>query len=266
MENSTKESLVNKNRIVVKIGTSTLTHSTGMMNIKRTETMIKVLSDLKNSGKEIVVVSSGAIGVGCGKLGLKEKPHDIPTKQAIAAIGQCELMYFYDEQFSKYNHTVAQVLMTKDIITDDLRRENCNNTLTKLLSMGVIPIINENDTVSTEEIEFGDNDTLSAIVATLVNADLLVILSDIDGLYDKNPHKYDDAKLISVVDKVDGDVISLAEGAGSKLGTGGMITKLYAAKIVNDNSIDMVITNGNRPENLYSLFAGEEIGTLFKGE
>ena len=258
--------LSNKQRIVIKIGTSTLTHSTGMLNIRRNEALVKILSDLKNSGKEIILVSSGAIGVGCGKLGLKSKPEDTPTKQALAAIGQCELMYFYDQQFSLYNHTVSQVLLTKDVITDNVRRINCINTLTKLLSLGVIPIINENDTMAVEEIEFGDNDTLSAIVATLVDADLLVILSDIDGLYDSDPNTNADAKLIPVVEKIDDNIKKLASGASSKLGTGGMITKIHAAEIARDAKIDMVIINGKNPQCLYDLFDNKLTGTYFKSD
>ena len=253
-----------KKRIVVKIGTSTLTHSTGMLNIRSTERLIKVLSDLKNSGKEVILVSSGAIGVGCGKLGLASKPKDTPSKQAIAAIGQCELMYFYDRQFANYNHTVAQVLMTKDIVENESRRINCQNTLTKLLNIGVIPVINENDTVAVDELEFGDNDTLSAIVASIVNADLLIILSDIDGLYDKDPHSCEDSKLIETVENIDDTIISLAQGAGSKLGTGGMITKIHAAQIASKSGIDMVIMNGRKPKLMYDLFDGKAVGTLFK--
>lgn len=252
-----------KKRIVVKVGTSTLTHATGMLNIRRTEQLVKVLADLKNCGKEIILVTSGAIGVGCGKLGLTTRPSDTPSKQAIAAIGQCELMYFYDKQFSLYNHTVAQVLMTKDILTNETRRMNCENTLSKLLGIGVVPIINENDTVSVEEIEFGDNDTLSAVVAGLVDADLLIILSDIDGLYDKDPHKSDDAKLINKVDNIDDNIISLAKGAGSERGTGGMITKIHAAQIAKEHGIDMVIMNGKSPDKLYDLFEDKAVGTLF---
>ncbi len=252
-----------RKRIVVKVGTSTLTYSTGMLNIRRIELLVKILSDLKNCGKEIILVTSGAIGVGCGKLGLKTRPTDTPTKQAIAAIGQCELMYFYDKQFSFYNHTVAQVLMTKDIIEDRVRRINCENTLSKLLNIGVIPVINENDTVSVEEIEFGDNDTLSAIVADLVDADLLVILSDIDGLYDKDPHKNTNAKLISKVEKIDESIISLAEDSSSEHGTGGMITKIHAAQIANENGIDMVIMNGKDPNVFYDLFENKPVGTIF---
>jgi len=255
--------LSERKRIVVKVGTSTLTHSTGMLNIRRVELLVKVLSDLKNCGKEIILVTSGAIGVGCGKLGLKTRPTDTPTKQAIAAIGQCELMYFYDKLFGFYNHTVAQVLMTKDIIEDEVRKTNCENTFSKLLSIGVIPIINENDTVAVEELEFGDNDTLSAIVADLVNADLLILLSDIDGLYDKDPNKNANAKLISKVEKIDDSIISLAEGAGSELGTGGMITKIHAAQIANNSQIDMVIMNGKDPNLFYDLFENKPVGTIF---
>ena len=258
------EKISERQRIVVKVCTSTLTHSTGMLNIRRTEMLVKVLSDLKNCGKEIILVTSGAIGVGCGKLGLKTRPSDTPSKQAIAAIGQCELMYFYDKQFSLYNHTVAQVLMTKDIVLDPIRKNNVENTFSKLLSIGVIPIINENDTVSVEEIEFGDNDTLSAVVAKLVDADLLVILSDIDGLYDKDPNKHPNAKLIDVVEKIDENIISLAEGTNSDQGTGGMITKIHAAQIANNSNIDMVIMNGKNPELFYDLFENKHVGTLFK--
>lgn len=258
--------LSDKKRIVIKVGTSTLTHSTGMLSIRRIELLIKVLSDLKNCGKEIILVTSGAIGVGCGKLGLKSRPTDTPTKQAIAAIGQCELMYLYDKQFSLYNHVVAQVLLTKDVIDNDERKLNCVNTLSKLLSIGALPIINENDTVAVEEIEFGDNDTLSAIVADIVKADLLVILSDIDGLYDKDPHKNSNAKLIRVVDKIDENIISLAEGAGSEHGTGGMITKIHAAQIANAAGIDMIIMNGQDPNIFYDLFENKPVGTIFLAE
>ena len=257
------DKLSTKQRIVVKVGTSTLTHSTGMLNIRRVEHLVKVLSDIKNCGKEIILVSSGAIGVGCGKLGLKERPSDTPSKQAIAAIGQCELMYFYDKQFSEYNHTVAQVLMTKDIVEDEVRKKNAENTFSKLLSMGAVPIINENDTVSVEEIEFGDNDTLSAVVAKLVGADMLIILSDIDGLYDKDPHKNSDAKIIDVVEEIDDSIISLAGGSKSLHGTGGMITKIHAAQISCEAGIDMIILNGDNPNNLYDLLEDKKIGTRF---
>ena len=258
--------LSDKKRIVIKIGTSSLTHASGMLNIRRMEEFVKVLADLKNSGKEIVLVSSGAIGIGMGKLAMSEKPKDTPTKQAVAAVGQCELMYFYDEQFSKYNHTVAQVLLTKDGVVPEDRRKNVINTLTRLLEMNSIPIINENDTVSVEEIEFGDNDTLSAIVADLVSADLLIILTDIDGLYDSNPRKNPDAKLIPEVHGVDDRIISVAGGIGSKLGTGGMITKIHAAQIAEKSGFDMVIANGSDPDILYDLFEDKQVGTVFYAE
>ncbi|MEG0614267.1 MAG: glutamate 5-kinase [Oscillospiraceae bacterium] len=255
-----------KKRIVIKVGSSTLTHATGMINIRRIEQLVKVIADLKNNGKEIVFVSSGAQAVGMGKLALKEKPQDMPTKQAIAAIGQCELMYLYDKQFSMYNHVVAQVLLTKDGIIEKERRQNVINTLSRLVDIGTIPIINENDTVSVEEIEFGDNDTLSAIVGELVGADLLIILSDINGLYDDDPHKNPNAKLIPTVEKIDDKIFSLAGSAGSKLGTGGMITKIHAAQIANAAGIDMVIMNGSNPAALYDLFEDKAVGTIFKAK
>lgn len=249
-------------RVVVKVGTSTLTHKTGMLNIRRIENLVKVLSDLKNAGKEIVLVTSGAIGVGVGKLSLSKRPSDIPTKQACAAVGQSELMYVYDKLFSEYNHNAAQVLMTRDIVEIDERRKNVTNTLEKLLELSVIPIVNENDTVSTEEIEFGDNDTLSAIVGELVHADLLIILSDIDGLYDKNPD-LEGAKLIEEVNEISDEILALAGGRGSSLGTGGMITKLHAAEICFQNSIPMIIANGKNPFVIYELLDGAQRGTLF---
>ncbi len=252
------------NRVVVKVGTSTLTHKTGMLNIRRIEALVKVLSDLKNSGKEIVLVTSGAIGVGVGKLSLSERPSDMSTKQACAALGQSELMYIYDKYFSEYNHNAAQILLTRDIIEDTNRKQNVINTFERLLELKVIPIVNENDTVSTEEIEFGDNDTLSAIVSELVGADLLIIMSDIDGLYDKDPKQYSDATLISVVNEIDDNIVSLAGGKGSSLGTGGMITKLHAAQICMKVNIPMYIVNGENPNNIYDLLDNKAVGTLFK--
>lgn len=252
------------NRVVVKVGTSTLTHKTGMLNIRRIENLVKVLSDLKNSGKEIVLVTSGAIGVGVGKLSLTERPNDMPTKQACAALGQSELMYVYDKYFSEYNHNAAQILLTRDIIEDENRKQNVINTFARLLDLKVIPIVNENDTVSIEEIEFGDNDTLSAIVSELVCADLLIILSDIDGLYDKDPKQNKDATLISVVNEIDDTIVSLAGGAGSSLGTGGMVTKLHAARICMNVNIPMYIVNGENPNNIYDLLDSKTVGTLFK--
>ncbi|MBQ1235126.1 MAG: glutamate 5-kinase, partial [Oscillospiraceae bacterium] len=234
---------LHKNRVVIKVGTSTLTYKTGHLNIRRIENLVKVISDLKNSGVEIVLVTSGAIGVGVSKIGLSQKPTDIPTKQAAASIGQCELMYMYDMQFNKYNHVVSQVLLTRYTVEDEKSHTNATNTLNRLLELGVIPIINENDTVSTDEIEFGDNDTLSAIVAGLVQAEKLIILSDIDGLYTANPQKDPDAKLIPLVEEINDYIRSIAGGAGSALGTGGMTTKIHAAERMMKNGGDMHIIN-----------------------
>lgn len=249
-------------RVVIKVGTSTLTHKTGMLNIRRIENLVKVLSDLKNAGKEVVLVTSGAIGVGVGKLSLSERPSDIPTKQACAAVGQSELMYVYDKLFSEYNHNAAQVLMTRDIIETPERRRNVTNTLERLLELSVVPIVNENDTVSTEEIEFGDNDTLSAMVSELIHADLLIILSDIDGLYNMDP-ELPGAELIEEVNEINDEVIALAGGKGSSLGTGGMITKLHAAEICFQNDIPMIIANGKNPHVIYDLLDDIKKGTLF---
>lgn len=250
-------------RIVIKVGTSTLAHEGGRMNIRRIEKLCKVLSDLKNAGNEIVLVSSGAIGMGVGKLSLGKKPTDIPTKQAAAAVGQCELMYTYDKLFTEYNHTVAQILLTKSDIDNENRKSNFHNTMSRLLELGVLPIINENDTVSTEEIVIGDNDTLSAIVAVECSADLLVLLSDIDGLYTADPHKDKDARLIEDVPEITQEILALAGGAGSNLGTGGMATKLSAARIATDAGTDMIIANGENPEILYNIVDGIPFGTKF---
>ena len=238
-------------RIVIKIGTSTITHPPGRLNIRQMEALCKVLSDLKNAGNEVILVSSGAIGMGVGKLRLGKKPVDVPTKQASAAVGQCELMYTYDKLFSEYRHTVAQILLTADDIADPARHENFQNTIQRLLELDAIPIINENDTVSVAEFGIGDNDTLSAIVATSVRADLLVLLSDIDGLYTADPHKNPDAQRIDVV---------------PELGTGGMKTKLSAAQIVTKAGTDMIIANGADVEQLYALLDGRAIGTRFTGK
>ena len=250
-------------RIVIKVGTSTLAHSGGRMNIRRIEKLCKVLSDLKNAGNEVVLVSSGAIGMGVGKLSLGEKPSDIPTKQAAAAVGQCELMYTYDKLFTEYNHTVAQVLLVKSDIDNEHRRHNFHNTMSLLLVLGALPVINENDTVSTEEIVIGDNDTLSAIVAVETGADLLVLLSDIDGLYTSDPHKDANAKLIETVHEITSDILALAGGAGSNLGTGGMETKLRAAQIATEAGTDMIIANGENPDILYNIVDGIPFGTRF---
>ena len=250
-------------RVVIKIGTSTLAHANGRLNIRRVEELCKVISDLKNSGCEMILVSSGAIGMGVGKLSLKEKPRDIPTKQAAAAVGQCELMYTYDRLFQKYHHTVAQILLTGSDFKHDDRYHNFQNTLGRLLELEVLPIINENDTIATEEIKVGDNDTLSAMVAASVGADCLVLLSDIDGLYTADPHKYADAKLIHNVDELTPEIMALAGDAGSALGTGGMKTKLHAAELCRDAGCEMVILNGAEPNLLYDLFEGKQVGTRF---
>lgn len=250
-------------RIVIKIGTSTLTHSTGHLNIRRVEELCKVISDIKNAGNQVIVVSSGAIGMGVGKLGLLERPKDIPTKQAAAAVGQCELMYIYDKLFSEYNHTVAQLLITGEDVENDVRHTNFSNTLARLMELGSIPIINENDTVATKEIVIGDNDTLAAIVAQSVKADKLVLLSDIDGLYTADPHLDPNAKLIPKIGKIDDSVLALAGVSNSNLGTGGMVTKLEAAKICLSCGCDMIITNGDDPNNLYAIMDGKSVGTTF---
>ncbi len=250
-------------RMVVKIGTSTLTHATGNMNIRRVEQLCRVLADLKNAGHEVILVSSGAIGMGVGKLGLRERPSDMPTKQAAAAVGQCELMYVYDKLFSEYNHTVAQILLTGDDLNHTDRHENFRNTMSRLLELGVLPIINENDTVATTEIAVGDNDTLGAIVAVSIGADLLVLLSDIDGLYTADPHTDPNAKLIETVEDITPDVLALAGGCGSALGTGGMKTKLRAASMCCEAGCDMIIANGADPDLLYRLIDGESVGTKF---
>ena len=251
-------------RIVVKVGTSTLAHPTGRLNIQRMEKLCKVLSDLKNMGHEIILVSSGAISMGFGKLNLSERPKDVPTKQASAAVGQCELMYIYDKLFTEYNHTVAQLLITApDIEEGGVRKQNFHNTLARLLELGALPVINENDTISTEEFGIGDNDTLSAIVAVTIQADLLILLSDIDGLFDGDPRKNPDAKLIDTVEKIDEHIISLGGGSGSNLGTGGMATKLRAAQMATAAGCEMVIANGQSPEVLYDVAAGKRVGTRF---
>ena len=250
-------------RVVVKVGTSTLAHHTGLLNIRRVEELCRVLSDLKNAGHEIILVSSGAIGMGVGKLSLKTRPSDMPTKQAAAAVGQCELMYTYDKLFSEYRHNVAQILLTASDIEQEERRENFHNTLMRLLELHALPIINENDTVATEEIAIGDNDTLSAVVAASIQADLLVLLSDIDGLYDEDPHHCPDARVISLVDEITPQILALGGDSGSSLGTGGMATKLHAAQIATRAGVDMVIANGKKPELLYNILEGESIGTKF---
>lgn len=253
-------------RIVVKVGTSTLTYSTGKTNIRRMHKLVSVLSDIVNSGIEVALVTSGAIGVGVGKLGLKEKPADTAGKQAAATIGQCELMFMYDKLFGEYGHTVGQLLITKSDVDNDERRNNLVNTFNKLFDFGAIPVINENDSVAVEEIVYGDNDSLSAIVAKLINADALIILTDIDGLYDANPNENEDAKLIPVVSVIDEDLYAIAGGRGSTLGTGGMVTKLHAAEIAMGAGIDTIVMNGENPTDIYKALDGKQIGTFFKGK
>ncbi len=251
-------------RIAIKIGTSTLTYPNGCLNIRSTENLCKIFCDIKNSGNEVIVVSSGAVAMGVGKLALKERPKDMPTKQAAAAVGQCELMYTYDKMFSEYNQTVAQILITGDDLTHEDRYINFTNTVNRLLEFGVIPIINENDTVVTDEIKVGDNDTLSAYVARSAGADMLVIMSDINGLYTANPQLDSSATLIECVEELTPEIMALGGGAGSALGTGGMKTKLDAAKICTEAGCEMVIMNGKKPELLYELIDGRNVGTRFK--
>ena len=255
-----------KKRIVIKLGTSTLTHRTGRLNIRRMESLVKIFSDVQNSGREIILVSSGAVGLGMSKLGLVEKPKDTPMKQACAAVGQCELMYMYDKLFGEYGHTVGQLLITKSDVDSEERRKNLVNTFEKLFDYGAVPIVNENDSVAVDEIVYGDNDSLSAIVAKLVNADALIILTDIDGLYDDNPNENEDAKLISQVDEITDELIAVAGGHGSRFSTGGMVTKLHAAQIAMDAGIDAIVMNGAAPESIYKALDGKQIGTFFTGK
>ena len=251
-------------RIVIKVGTSTLTHPSGHINIRLMEKLVKVLADIKNTDRELVLVSSGAIGVGMGKLGLRERPKTIPGKQAAAAVGQCELMYLYDKYFSEYNHTVGQVLLTRYSLDDAESRENVRNTFEALFGMGAIPVVNENDTVATDEIRVGDNDTLSAIVTQIIDADALVILSDIDGLYTAAPAR-DAAVLVPEVREITDALMETASGAGSSRGTGGMLTKLSAGRIATSAGADMYILNGKNPDILYDLLEGGAVGTHFAG-
>ncbi len=253
----------NAKRIVVKVGTSTLTYETGKINIRRMVKLCSVLADLYNSGKEVVLVTSGAIGVGVGKLGLKERPKDVPGRQAAATVGQCELMFMYDKFFGENGVKTGQLLITKSDIEDSKRRENLENTFEKLFEYGAVPIINENDSVATEEIVYGDNDSLSAIVARLIKADALIILSDIDGLFDENPNENPDARLIPVVREINDEIKALCGGAGTSRGTGGMITKINAAEIANEAGIPTVVMNGTTPQDIYKLIDGHSVGTLF---
>lgn len=253
-----------KKRIVIKVGTSTLTHKTGRLNIRRMEKLVKTLADIQNSGHEIILVSSGAIGLGMSKMGLRERPTDTPMKQACAAVGQCELMYMYDKLFGEYNLNVAQILLTRYIL-ETPRKNNVENTFYKLIEHNIIPVVNENDTVAIDELELavGENDSLAAHVGMFCHADLLVIMSDIDGFFDGDPRSNPDAKLIPVVEKIDDKIRALAGDAVSGLGSGGMITKINAAEIAMDAGFDMAIVNGRNPGILYDLFDGKSVGTVF---
>ena len=256
-------------RIVIKVGTSTLTRENGALNLHNMDHLARTLSDLRGMGHEVILVSSGAIGVGTGKLGLSERPSELRMKQAAAAVGQCELMHLYDKFFGEYGNTVAQILLTGEDVENSERREHLANTFSALLELGCIPVVNENDSVSSAEIEtgqgkvLGDNDTLSAIVAQLCKADLLVLLSDIDGLYSADPRKTSDAVLIERVEEITSELIEIAGGAGTWRGTGGMATKLMAAERAMQAGIDMVITNGSDMEGLYGIVEGKAIGTRF---
>ena len=258
-----REAFKNIKSLVVKVGTSTLSYKNGRLNFHRMEKLASVLSAIRNKGIKVTLVSSGAIGVGAGRLFLKEKPKNLAQKQALAAIGQAQLIKIYQKFFDDYNQSVAQVLLTKDVMTHTNRHHNAQNTLFKLLDMGIIPIINENDTIATDEIEFGDNDTLSSMVATLVNADLLILLSDIDGLYSADPKKDKSAKIIQSVSEITSEIEKLATGAGSSFGTGGMVTKIAAAKTTSKAGIDMVLALGDEPSLMFDILEGKEIGTHF---
>ncbi|MGY0373781.1 glutamate 5-kinase [Clostridium sp. JNZ J1-5] len=261
-----KDYLKDVKRIVVKVGTSTLTHSTGLLNLNRIENLVRQLSDIHNRGIEVILVSSGAIGAGIGKLGLKTRPKTIPEKQASAAVGQGILLHMYEKLFSEYGKIVGQILLTRDDVSHRMRFLNASNTFYALLEQGVIPIVNENDAIVVDEIKFGDNDTLSAMVASLVAADLLVLLTDIDGLYDSNPKTNPNAKFINHVKEITDEIVAAADGAGSSLGTGGMITKINAGKIATTSGSAMVIVNGDAPNVLNDILDGKEIGTFFEGQ
>ena len=259
----------NKQRIVVKVGTSTLTHDSGALDLRSMERLVRTLADLQGAGNEVILVTSGAIAVGTAKLGLAERPRELRMKQAAAAVGQCRMMHIYDKLFSEYNRTVAQILLTGDDVDDPDRAENLSGTFSALLETGTIPIVNENDSVSSAEIEtghhkvLGDNDTLSAVVAGLCGAQGLIILTDIDGLYDSDPRKNPQARRIPRVEEITPAVEELAGGAGSNRGTGGMATKLKAAKLAKSQGIPTAVISGSHTETLYQLLRGEDVGTVF---
>lgn len=259
--------LGNTKRIVIKVGTSTLTYDTGKVNFTRIDKLTRCISDLVNQGKEVVLVTSGAIGIGMGKLNLSERPKTTGEKQAVASVGQSELMHIYSKFFAEYGHIVGQILLTKNVVEEDDTRKNVINTFENLLKKSIIPIVNENDSVSTYEIKniknFGDNDTLSAVVSEIVKADLLIILSDIDGLYDKDPHSGEECKLIPVIKEISSEIDKIAGGAGTKRGTGGMATKISAARIATAAGVNMVIANGSDPEVIMRVVSGENEGSLF---
>jgi glutamate 5-kinase len=267
-----REHLKESQRIVIKVGTSTLTYDTGKINFTRIDKLARIISDLSNQGKEVILVTSGAIGVGVDKLKMPERPKTIREKQAVAAVGQCELMHMYSKFFSEYGHIVAQILLTRDIMSDDHCRENVVNTFETLLKKGIIPIVNENDSVSIVELKagqkdtFSENDTLSALVSKLIAADLLIILSDIDGFFDSDPRKNPDSKMLSIISEITPDIELCAEGAGTKRGTGGMVTKLKAAKIATRSGVNVVLTNGSNPEVIMDIINGENLGTIFVGK
>lgn len=259
-----REHLKKKQRIVIKIGSSSLMHEeSGGIDFRKLEKLVRIICDLKNRNKDVVLVSSGAIAVGFQTIGLKTKPKTVSLKQACAAVGQGQLMMMYQKLFMEYNHLAAQVLLTFDAITDEERRRNAENTLNELLQQDVIPVVNENDTVATDEIEFGDNDTLSAIVAHLIHADLLILLTDIDGFYTDDPRENPDAKKLSVVARITSDLKGMAKGAASDYGTGGMATKIAAARIATDSGADMAILDGSDLNIIHALIDGEDVGTLF---
>lgn len=267
---SKRHSIRNKKRIVIKIGTSTITHTdTGHLDLVKMEHLSRILTNLRNQNKEIIVVSSGAVGAGRKALGIKERPTELAVKQACAAVGQARLMMIYEKLFAEYNQTIAQILITKRVLVNETLREDAHNTTEQLLSMGVIPIVNENDVVSPEELKgenYGDNDTLSAALSVMAKADLLILLSDIDGLYTDDPHKNPDAKLLHQVDQIDEKLEAMGKGAGSTYGTGGMATKIEAAKMATESGIDMVIANGEDLYNIVKILDGEDVGTLFIGK
>ncbi|MCI6432111.1 MAG: glutamate 5-kinase [Oliverpabstia sp.] len=265
MNEQIREKLKDKKRIVIKIGSSSLTHpDTGYLDLIKLEILVREISDLRNQGKDVILVSSGAIMVGSKTMGYKKKPEKLSEKQACAAIGQAKLMMIYQKLFAEYNQVASQILMTKNTMLDNLNRMNAKNTFNELLRMGAIPIVNENDTIATYEIEFGDNDTLSAVVAALVKADLLILLSDIDGLFTDDPHQNPEAQFIHVVDSLDDSLMAMGKGStGSNVGTGGMATKLAAAEIASASGTDMIIANGKDFHVIHKIIQGREYGTLF---